>query len=332
MTDESIGYIIPFAKRRGETSFSSLKTLKRLLKTQKVGHTGTLDAFADGLLVALSGKLTRIASFIEAKTKIYEAEIVFGVETDTLDIFGKPIFSTSLPLYKDLPVALSKFIGNIMQVPPQYSALHVGGRRAYEVARGGESVELLPRPVFIEEIKVMGVLFADSSVFVETAVAEQKKDGKVGALHTKIRCSKGTYIRSLARDIGKELSSCAHLRALRRVVVGNFSLEKAFGYELLPHFLSDDVSKEEYEGNIEDYLLTFSIEVCRSLNLFYLNLKEEFKTSFLQGKKIRDFWFYDLSEKKINLLKEGQAFVFCESKILGAIKVLDGIYRYRFVF
>ena len=140
------------SKFSGITSFSSLGAVKKVFRTGKVGHTGTLDSFAEGLLVVLVGKLTRLAPFITATDKTYQAVVRFGVETDTLEITGKETARGVIPSRQQLEEVLSQFVGTISQRPPEFSALHVGGKRASDVVRAGKSVEMPLRAVNIMSI------------------------------------------------------------------------------------------------------------------------------------------------------------------------------------
>ncbi|WP_315328321.1 tRNA pseudouridine(55) synthase TruB [Treponema socranskii] len=215
------GGIVLFAKRPGVTSFSSLFSIKRALGTKKVGHTGTLDSFASGLLVVCTGSLTRIASYITSFNKTYDAVIEFGVETDTLEYTGKIVKTAPLPKKDDVLSALEHYTGDILQRPPLFSALHINGERASDIARSGRSAEMPPRPV---------------TVYASEAEEFLLEDGCVKAVRVRFSVSKGTYIRSLARDIGSCCKSAAHLAGLRRLSVGSFRLEDAAGFSSLAPF------------------------------------------------------------------------------------------------
>ena len=209
--------VILLAKQFGRTSFASLSSVKRALGTGKVGHTGTLDSFADGLLVVLSGRLTRLVPHITGFDKTYLALVEFGSETDTLDPTGKIVVSGGLvPSRADVEAVIPEFVGEIEQVPPLFSALHIGGKRASDIARDGKTVEMPARKITIYSIKIVD--FMDKYALLE------------------VRCSKGTYIRSLARDIAVRCGTCAHLAALRRTAVGPFSLSDAAGFSALDEF------------------------------------------------------------------------------------------------
>ncbi len=199
-------------KPTGLTSYSLLGKISRKLGPRvKAGHAGTLDSFASGVLVCLFGRYTRMSDFFMATTKSYEALMVFGSETATLDPEGHEIARAPVPTLYDLQSALPSFLGGIMQVPPVYSALHVGGERAYERVRKGQEVVLPPRSVTIHRLELKS--FEDGKALVS------------------VDCSKGTYIRSLARDIALECGSRGHLLALRRTASGPFHLAGAVGLE-----------------------------------------------------------------------------------------------------
>lgn len=194
--------IVLLDKKPGLTSFQALYPVKRLYG-KTVGHTGTLDSFAEGLLVVLIGKFTKFNPLFTAFDKVYEADFTFGVETDTLDPTGRPVFSGSVPRESPAPWA-ANFTGDLMQVPPDYSAVHVEGRRASDRVRSGQALDLPPRRVTVYSLDA---LRWESPV-----------------LTVRIHCSKGTYVRSIARDWGRASGSGAHVSRLRRLSVGPFSL------------------------------------------------------------------------------------------------------------
>ncbi len=218
---KNVSSLVLLAKCPGRTSFSSLFSVKHALGTKKVGHTGTLDSFAEGLLVVCTGALTRIASRITAFDKEYEAVIAFGSETDTLDPYGAAVRTAPLPSKESFVDAFNAFKGELMQKPPAFSALHVDGKRASDLARKGVEVDVPERKI---------------SVFSSHIKEIQEKDGLVEYAHVVFHVSKGTYIRSLARDIAGACGSAAHLIGLRRTKVGSFRLEDAAGYGFLEPF------------------------------------------------------------------------------------------------
>ncbi|MDR2210422.1 MAG: tRNA pseudouridine(55) synthase TruB [Spirochaetaceae bacterium] len=200
------GYIL-LNKDPGQSSFEALGPVKKALATGKVCHTGTLDKFARGLLVVLAGRGVKLASWFSRCDKRYLARIKFGEETTTLDPEGTVIARAPVPQGRALEEILPRFTGALLQSPPPYSAVHVNGERAYKLARAGVQVEMKPRPVTVYSLRLLSW------------------DPPLGELE--VHCSKGTYIRSLARDMALALSSRAHLTALTRTGVGNFSLEGA---------------------------------------------------------------------------------------------------------
>ena len=217
--------IVLLAKKPGLTSFASLHSVKKALGTTKVGHTGTLDSFAQGLLVVCTGRLTKLAGNITEFNKSYEAVIKFGEETDTLEYTGEAIRTAPLPSLESLTLALQKFKGNILQAPPAFSAVHVNGKRASDLAREGKTVEIPPRPITVFEAELK-----ETKLNAEGLVEYCKIDFTV---------SKGTYIRCLARDIAKETGSAGHLVGLFRTRVGNFDIKDAAGFGELGEFSID---------------------------------------------------------------------------------------------
>lgn len=190
------------------TSHDVVGKLRGILHERRIGHSGTLDPMATGLLVVFVGRATRAVEFAEADSKEYIAGLRLGISTDTQDITGNTLKSSnSLPSKAELEQALSAFKGEISQIPPMYSAIKVGGRKLYELARRGESVERKPRRVTIDKLDIIG---------------ENESDYILDVV-----CSKGTYIRTLCNDIGDTLGCGGCMSSLRRVKAGAFSIEKA---------------------------------------------------------------------------------------------------------
>lgn len=199
--------IVLIDKPQDITSFQALDTVKKKLGTGKVGHTGTLDRFASGLLVVCTGKFTKLAPYITGQDKEYEAVFRFGEETDTLDPEGGVTRRMPLPETEKINRSIGRFTGTIMQKPPKFSAVHIGGKRAYRLARQGQDVDIPAREVRVNSITVT--------------------DWTPPDLACRIVCSKGTYIRSLGADIAADAGSCAFTAALRRTRVGSFSVSSA---------------------------------------------------------------------------------------------------------
>jgi tRNA pseudouridine55 synthase len=194
-------------KPAGISSHDVVATVRRARNRIRAGHTGTLDPFATGLLLVALGHATRLIRFVPSEPKVYDAVIAFGEATDTDDATGHVVAQGPIPGDADVRAAIRQLTGALQQVPPAYSARHVDGRRAYEIARTGVQPALAPASVTVYEWTV-----------------EALGDGRLSAT---ITCSSGTYIRSLARDLGKLCGSVAHLAALRRTRIGPFDVRDA---------------------------------------------------------------------------------------------------------
>ena len=204
--------IIVVNKPKGITSFDVIRKLKKIFKTKKIGHTGTLDPLATGVMLVCVGKATKLASDLEVKDKVYIADFDIGYATDTYDIEGKKIAENIIEVSKEnLEQSIKKFIGNIKQVPPMYSAIKIDGNKLYHLARKGIEVERPKRDVTIEYINLLD--FKNNKAKIETEV------------------SKGCYIRSLIYDIGQNLGTYATMTALQRKQVGEYSLENSYNLE-----------------------------------------------------------------------------------------------------
>lgn len=201
--------VLNINKPPGITSFAAVAKVRRILNIKKAGHAGTLDPMATGVLLILTERATRISQYLMGRPKEYRARIKFGIETDTYDLEGQVIRRCGVPVLKREIVVkvLSEFVGEIKQKPPAYSAIKINGQPAYKKARLGTPVDIPEREVQIESIELTDLAGDEIAV--------------------KVRCSKGTYIRSLARDIGEKLGTCATLSALCRTAVGRFNLDSA---------------------------------------------------------------------------------------------------------
>lgn len=202
--------VLPVDKPEGPTSHDVVATARRALGTRKVGHTGTLDPLASGLLLLCVGRATRLSEYLSGLDKTYVAEARLGARTDTGDREGAVVAEDEgwrglMP--RQVEDALARFQGELEQVPPQFSAKKVGGVPMHRRARKGQSVELAPRPVTVHEISATEV--------------------ELPLVRFRVRCSSGTYIRALARDLGDALGVGAHLTALRRTDVGRFGVDGA---------------------------------------------------------------------------------------------------------
>jgi tRNA pseudouridine55 synthase len=200
--------------------------VRRALSTKRVGHTGTLDPFATGVMVVLVGKATRLAQFLDKDTKEYIADVQFGYETDTGDNTGLRTADFGLGISEiverldstDFDQVLSKFRGEILQTPPMYSAKKIEGKKLYELARQGKEIERKPNRVVISHLELL---------------PDEIRDPQSEIRNLKVVCSAGTYIRTLAEDIGREIGVGAHLSALRRTAAGKFQIGQSISLDEL---------------------------------------------------------------------------------------------------
>lgn len=203
----------------GVSSHDVVSAARRALHESRIGHGGTLDPFATGLLVLLVGRATRLLPHLAGEPKVYEATICFGAETDTEDHLGTVTHEAPRPTREALLEALPRFVGAIAQVPPAYSAKRVDGERAYAMARRGETVALAPVTIHVHRWGVLAL--------------HPAADGRIAQAVVRITCRGGTYIRSLARDLARAVGSAAHLSALRRTQAGPFQVDHAMTLEAL---------------------------------------------------------------------------------------------------
>lgn len=210
----SAGVVLPVDKPAGISSFDVIRRLVKMLGKVKAGHAGTLDQGASGLLLVCIGKATRMISLLQGMDKEYNARVRLGIATDTDDLQGRVIAEAPLPAGLSpamLEAVLPAFTGDILQIPPVYSALKIDGKRASDRARRGEHIVPVPRPVTIHAL--------------EASLGEEAE------LTLRVRCSKGTYIRSLARDLGRALGTLGTISFLRRTAIGPFRVEDALAVD-----------------------------------------------------------------------------------------------------
>lgn len=226
----SSGFVL-LDKIAGETSFKALFPLKRVFCTKRVGHAGTLDLRASGLIIAATGRATRLLPYIEAKDKCYTFRLHLGYETDTLEWDGEVVEQDERSLSvtrADLEAFLPQFIGDIDQVPPNYCAVKINGHRASDLANRGREIELKPRRIHIESLKVVG----------EGLVTEGCTGKSFATFDLECNCSKGTYIRSLGRDLARALGTCGCVSMIRRHRIGDVTVDRAVrGDALTPEHL-----------------------------------------------------------------------------------------------
>jgi tRNA pseudouridine55 synthase len=223
------GWLI-FDKPQGMTSTQAVSRVKRLYDAAKAGHAGTLDPLATGVLPIALGEATKTVPFVVEGSKDYRFTVQFGAETDTDDAEGSVVATSGVrPTSAEIEAALPHFTGEIIQVPPRFSALKVAGARAYDLAREKEEFELAPRRVSIARLELIAHPDQDHGV-IEAS------------------CGKGTYVRALARDLGRELGSLGHVEALRRTRVGTFGEERAVSLATLEQLGEGPDGREALAG------------------------------------------------------------------------------------
>ena len=251
--------IVIIDKPQDWTSQDVTARLRRVYNTRRIGHGGTLDPMATGVLPVFVGRATRGVEFFEHAEKCYETVLKPGITTDTEDITGTVLTRQEAVITEEMVLSvLPKFRGEIMQVPPMYSALKVNGQKLYELARKGKEVERQPRPITIHELEFLGITEA--------------------GIRLRVRCSKGTYIRTLCKDIGEALGCGGCMAALRRVQAGEYTAAEAVPLDVL----LESENPEQYLRPVDSMFRNYS-EVkltpkqearCRNGNSFSLNLSD----------------------------------------------------------
>ncbi len=216
------GQVMLIDKPLDWTSFDVVRKVRNMIKIKKVGHAGTLDPLATGLLILCTGKYTKKINEYMAKEKEYTGTITLGASTPTYDLESEPVDQCSVDHLTDefIRSTTQKFTGPILQVPPIHSAIKINGKRVYELARKGQDVELEPRPVTIHEFEITAI--------------------KLPEVNFRIVCSTGTYIRSIANDFGKELGVGGYLSKLCRTRIGEFKLEDAMSMDQVKDFVDSN--------------------------------------------------------------------------------------------
>ena len=251
--------IVIIDKPQGWTSQDVTARLRRVFNTRRIGHGGTLDPMATGVLPVFVGRATRGVEFFEHAEKTYETVLRLGITTDTEDISGRVLTEQdAFVTGQQLEEVLAKFRGEIMQVPPMYSALKVGGQKLVDLARKGKEVERQPRPITIHELTLLGM----------------EADG----IRLRVRCSKGTYIRTLCKDIGEALGCGGCMAALRRVQAGEYTIEEAVPLLELLEMENPEPVLRQVDTMFRNYpAVTLSEKQalrCRNGNSFSIKLEE----------------------------------------------------------
>lgn len=284
------GGIVLLHKEAGPSSAQVLNQLKKKLPKIKIGHAGTLDPFASGLLIVMLGKATKLNFLLMGLDKEYRALMEFGKETDSLDPEGEIIAEAALPREELVAEKLKQFLGEQDQLPPAYSALKVDGKRAYALARAGEKVELAKRKIKIHQLEIHSCVIPD--------------------LDFSLRCSKGTYVRSLARDIGLACNSRAYLQKLCRTAIGPFGLE-------------DAVKVLDFQAQNNIIPLEKLITYFPDLNK--VAIKNNYQEELAYGRMLRRSYFKEAIKSGLFVcLSE-------EDEFLALLEMIEGEIRYRFV-
>ena len=256
--------ILNIYKEKGFTSHDVVAKLRGILKMKKIGHTGTLDPEAEGVLPVCLGTATRLCDMLTDKIKEYRAVIRFGIATDTEDMTGEiieelPVTATE----EDLRNVFPKFLGEQEQIPPMYSAIKVEGKKLYELAREGKVIERKGRPIVIHKLELHEVTVDNAGHLLEAELT--------------VVCGKGTYIRSLCRDIGKALGTCACMKSLLRTRSGNSYLENSFKLS--------EVEALRDAGTLEGHIVTVEqvFAECRAFRM-----KTEWDKLLLNGNHIME--------------------------------------------
>lgn len=220
--------ILALNKPKGMTSHDCVAKLRKMLKTKKIGHTGTLDPDVTGVLPICVGRATKVAQYMSDYSKTYEGEVTIGFSTTTEDFTGDVVETKNveIPIERQkIEQVLKSFTGKVEQIPPMYSAVKVNGKKLYEYARAGQEVERPKRDVYIYELTLLN----------EPVLSDQKLSFKF-----RVNCSKGTYVRTLAVDIGRALGYPAHMSALTRTASGPFVLEDCLTFEQIEEVIAKD--------------------------------------------------------------------------------------------
>jgi tRNA pseudouridine55 synthase len=281
-------------KPHGVNSTKITNIIKKSLGA-KVGHAGTLDPLASGILPLALGSATRMIEYVQNKPKTYEFTIEFGYETDTLDLEGKKIDECEArPTISELEKILPEFTGKISQTPPVYSAVKVNGKRAYDLARSGQEVEIKSRKIEIYNLSILSHSGESRNVYVDSRLRGNDRDNKLLKSATlKCKCSKGTYIRSLARDISHRLNTLGTVTYLHRSEYGGFTEVNSLKLNF----------PEESLQNIKNQAIEQLIRIDTPLD---------------------DIPVFNLDDSDCNKLSNGQL---VEAKILEEKNLEDGVYR-----
>ena len=257
--------IINIFKPKAMTSHDVVSIMRKILNTKKIGHTGTLDPNATGVLPICIGKATRIVEYLTDMDKEYISELTLGVRTDTQDNDGKVVSYSNKTVDEDYIIKImTEYVGDIYQMPPMYSALKYKGKKLYELAREGKTVERAPRPITIYNLDILNI-----------------EDNKKILFHTK--CSRGTYIRTLCDDIGANLGTYGYMSYLIRTSVGNFKIEDSYSIDYIKSLTLEEMPKvltpmDKALNHINEIIVNDELyfKLINGL-MIHINFKEQYK-------------------------------------------------------
>lgn len=263
--------ILNIYKEKGYTSHDVVAIVRKKLKIKKVGHTGTLDPEAEGVLPVCIGKATKVTSFITEATKIYRATVTLGIETDTQDHTGTVIRQRNVKSTEsEIRQAVLSFVGEYDQIPPMYSALKVNGKKLYELARQGKEIERNPRKITIYKIDIKSIKENNVDIVVE--------------------CSKGTYIRTLCADIGEKLNCGAHMSQLIRLQSGLFNIESSIKLDELDNYIN---------SNKLEHIITHIQEIFNDIQKIVID--KRFNKYLYNGNKLHQDYIKNINEVNIEV-------------------------------
>jgi tRNA pseudouridine55 synthase len=283
--------IIVVDKESGPSSFKVVERIKNLVRVKRAGHAGTLDPFASGVLVVLLNQGTKLSPFLMSQDKVYQAALRLGIETDTQDLTGRIIRETPIGRLtgEDIKQNTLQFLGWVKQVPPLYSAVHYRGKRAYELARSGSEANLKARDVRIGYINILSVDLP--TVWIE------------------VGCNAGTYIRTLAADMGRSLGTGAHLTFLRRIKSGPFLVDNTSSVAQIAQHLSNDTIdkliiplKDALKGMME---VDIPSALARKIRNGYRPGRDELRREDISSLYFGDYLKVVMGNELVAVLKEG---------------------------
>lgn len=292
-----INGIINVYKEKGFTSFDVVAKMRGMFHQKKIGHTGTLDPDAEGVLPVCLGKATKVCDLLTDKDKEYKAVLLLGQETDTQDISGEVLNSSEVHVTEEeVKQVILSFIGAYEQVPPMYSALKVNGQKLCDLARKGITVERKARPIVIHNIEIININLPEVEMIVS--------------------CSKGTYIRTLCDDIGKKLGCYGCMKSLLRTRVDQFTIEKALTLSELQQIIDEKPENEwNFIGAIDGVFYKYpSVQTKEEAQKLVLNgnrIPSEFIADYSEEKMLEQVRLYDFSNKFVGIytyLKESQEY------------------------